>query len=259
MTAAARYQAEVRATGPVFGAAGTTQYSLGTSLTASPELALRWLRGEALRIADRLDPDPQHSAWVRPAMRTAPVPVPDCPAELRAWATDPTEQRAAHEQIRAGRALAVRIPDAGCTFTLSVRPADTPAPARRAAARQAARDDKDTIVERYRAREPLARIAEAYGVTPHWLALRLDEWGVPRRQRYEAHLHRRPAHRLFRGRTPRRTTTEVQAAQAEFTDHRTDVTTRYQDGESITSLARSFQVNHTWVAERLADWGVPRR
>ncbi|MFF4750532.1 hypothetical protein ACWD5R_17970 [Streptomyces sp. NPDC002514] len=273
-SAPAGYRAEVRAVGPVFGTAGTVQYVLGAYRTASPVLALRWLCGEALRIADRLDPDPDpdpaRSAWVRPAMRTVPVPVPDCPTELRAWVTDPDEQCAARERIRGGRPLVVRVPDAGGTFILSVRPADPPrpsggrpmgrtTPAEKAAAREFARADKETVIERYLSREPLARIADAYGVTPHWLALRLDEWGVPRRQRYEAHLHRRPARRLFRGRMPRRTRAEVRAAQAEFTDHRTDVITRYQDGESITSLARSFQVSHTWVAERLNDWGVPRR
>ncbi|MEU6603603.1 hypothetical protein ABZ922_00710 [Streptomyces shenzhenensis] len=66
-----------------------------------------------------------------------------------------------------------------------------PTPSERAAAREAARADKVTIIERYRAREPVSRIADAYGVTSGWLALRLDEWGVPRRQCYEAHLHRR--------------------------------------------------------------------
>ncbi|MEU1306107.1 MULTISPECIES: hypothetical protein [Streptomyces] len=134
-----------------------------------------------------------------------------------------------------------------------------PTPSERAAAREAARADKDAIIERYRAREPVSRIANAYGVTPGWLALRLNEWGVPRRQYHEAHLHRRPSQRLFRGRIQRRTEIEVRAAQAEFTDSRTSVITRYRDGESIASLARSFHVSHAWVAERLDEWGVSRR
>ncbi|MGW3955247.1 hypothetical protein ACWEKM_30895 [Streptomyces sp. NPDC004752] len=134
-----------------------------------------------------------------------------------------------------------------------------PTPAERAVAREAARADKDTIIERYRAREPVSRIAEAYGVTVGWLSLRLDEWGVPRRQFHEAHLHRRPAQRLFRGRMRRRTRAEVRAAQAEFTDSRISVVMRYRGGESIASLARSFNVSHAWVAERLDEWGVSRR
>lgn len=133
-----------------------------------------------------------------------------------------------------------------------------PTPSERATAREAARADKDAIIERYRAREPVRRIADTYGVTASWLALRLDEWGVPRRQHHEAHLHRRPAQRLFRGREQRRSGDEVRAAQAEFTKSRTSVTARYRDGESVASLARSFHVSHAWAAERLDAWGVSR-
>ncbi|MFF4748896.1 hypothetical protein ACWD5R_06390 [Streptomyces sp. NPDC002514] len=134
-----------------------------------------------------------------------------------------------------------------------------PTPAEKAAAREAARADKDTIIERYRTGEPVRRIADAYGVTPNWLTLRLDDWGVPRRQRYEAHLHRRPAQRVFRGRMPRRTRAEVRAAQAGFVESSTEVIVRYRDGESIASLARSFTVAHAWVSERLNEWGVSRQ
>ncbi|MFB7495101.1 hypothetical protein ACFC09_10410 [Streptomyces sp. NPDC056161] len=105
----------------------------------------------------------------------------------------------------------------------------------------------------------MSRIADAYGVTPRWLTLRLDEWGVPRRQRHEAHLHRRSAQRVFRGRMVRRSKDDVRAAQAEFVDQRTDVIARYRDGESVASLARSFNLSHSWIAERLTEWGVRRQ
>ncbi|MFB7496810.1 hypothetical protein ACFC09_19365 [Streptomyces sp. NPDC056161] len=122
----AGYRAEVRAKGPVFGTDQTVGHVLGTFWTISPVLALRWLQSEALRLADRLDPDPARSAWVRPSMRKAAVPLPDCPAELRVWATDPGEWRAARDLIRGGRPLSVAIPDADCTYTLSLRPARLP-------------------------------------------------------------------------------------------------------------------------------------
>ncbi|MFJ2817217.1 hypothetical protein [Streptomyces sp. NPDC087294] len=128
-----------------------------------------------------------------------------------------------------------------------------------AAARDAARADSDVIIRRYQAREPVSRIAADYGVTANWLALRLVEWGVPRRHRHEAHALRRPAGHVFRGRTRRRSTAEVRAAQAQFTGDRADVTARYLAGTSITSLAREYQVNPVWVTERLDDWNVPRR
>ncbi|MFJ2905647.1 hypothetical protein [Streptomyces sp. NPDC087212] len=128
-----------------------------------------------------------------------------------------------------------------------------------AAARDAARADSDVIIRRYQAREPVSRIAADYGVTPNWLGLRLVEWGVPRRHRHEAHALRRPAGHVFRGRTRRRSTAEVRAAQAQFTGDRADVTARYLAGASITSLAREYQVSPVWVTERLDDWDVPRR
>ncbi|MFJ2610280.1 hypothetical protein ACIO13_35775 [Streptomyces sp. NPDC087425] len=132
-------------------------------------------------------------------------------------------------------------------------------PAEKTAARDAARADSDTIIRRYQAREPVSRIAADYHVTPNWLALRLIEWGVPRRHRHEAHALRRPAGHVFRGRTRRRSTAEVRAAQAQFTGDRADVTARYLAGTSITTLAREYQVNPVWVTERLDDWNVPRR
>ncbi|MFJ2907769.1 hypothetical protein [Streptomyces sp. NPDC087212] len=136
---------------------------------------------------------------------------------------------------------------------------ETPEPRSKTAARDAARADSTRIIERYQAHEPVSRIAADYGVNPDWLGLRLIEWGVPRRHRHEAHALRRPAGHVFRGRTRRRSTAEVRAAQAQFTGDRADVTARYLAGTSITSLAREYQVNPVWVTERLDDWDVPRR
>ncbi|MFJ6740631.1 hypothetical protein ACIQOU_17255 [Streptomyces sp. NPDC091279] len=136
---------------------------------------------------------------------------------------------------------------------------ETPEPRSKTAARDAARADSEAIIRRYQAREPVSRIAADYGVTANWLALRLVEWGVPRRHRHEAHALRRPAGHVFRGRTRRRSTAEVRAAQAQFTGDRADVTARYLAGTSITTLAREYQVNPVWITERLDDWNVPRR
>ncbi|GAA4663265.1 hypothetical protein GCM10023347_13760 [Streptomyces chumphonensis] len=47
-----------------------------------PVVARRWLRAQALRIADRLDPDPHRAAWVRPFMRMPTVPAPDAASRL---------------------------------------------------------------------------------------------------------------------------------------------------------------------------------
>ncbi|MFJ2812336.1 hypothetical protein [Streptomyces sp. NPDC087294] len=145
------------------------------------------------------------------------------------------------------------------TTTPHPKPVGPTTPAEKAAARDAARADSTRIIQRYQAHEPVSRIAADYGINPDWLALRLVEWGIHRRHRHEAHALRRPAGHVFRGRTRRRSTAEVRAAQAQFTGDRADVTARYLAGTSITSLAREYQVAPTWITERLDDWGVPRR
>lgn len=122
------YWCEVLAEGEVYGTRETVPYVLGTFQTISPKLALRWLRSEAELVADRLDPDPEHSAWVMPWMRVDPAPVPDCPTELRFWTADPEEHQAAREQLKEGAPLSVVIPDSGCRYTLTVWPVTVPPP-----------------------------------------------------------------------------------------------------------------------------------
>ncbi|MFJ9816146.1 hypothetical protein ACIRU3_12935 [Streptomyces sp. NPDC101151] len=121
------YWAEVRADGPVYGTGETVPYMLGSFQTISPVLVLRWLRGQALRVADLLDPTPERSAWVQPSMRVTTVVAPDGPALLRAWAADRKRERDEREHIKDGYPLAVVLSDADCTYTLSVWPAHQPA------------------------------------------------------------------------------------------------------------------------------------
>ncbi|MCX4847465.1 hypothetical protein [Streptomyces sp. NBC_00893] len=111
-------------------------------------LALRWLGGQALWIADRIgadpdcdpdtDPDPdsgsgsafgldpcqglERSAWVRPLKRLPIGSTPDRPAELRAWYEDRKGQREAQEHIKNGNPFLVVVPGTDCTYTLSVHP-----------------------------------------------------------------------------------------------------------------------------------------
>ncbi|MFE7615636.1 hypothetical protein [Streptomyces sp. NPDC057496] len=119
------YLCEAVAEGPVCGTGETARYVLGTFRTISPVLALRWLGGQALWIVDRLDPDPHRSAWVQPSMRLPEAPGilgSDHGAELRAWYQDRDGQRAAHAHLKSGHPLLVVVPDADCTYTLSVQP-----------------------------------------------------------------------------------------------------------------------------------------
>ncbi|MGW1229663.1 hypothetical protein [Streptomyces sp. NPDC002530] len=195
----AGYWAEVRAWGPVYGTGESAQYVLGTFQTISPVLALRWLRGEALHIADRLDPDPERSAWVQPEMLVGTAPVPDCPAELRVWA-DSVEEPEAREYIKSGHPLCETFPDADCTYSLSVCPVILPAadPYRPLPGQQTFRGDglshplraktecadaRADVIRRYQSDESAARLAREYCAPQGWFAVQLGRRGVQVRDR----------------------------------------------------------------------------
>ncbi|MYU21344.1 hypothetical protein [Streptomyces sp. SID8352] len=116
------YWAEVVARGPVCGTGESARHVLGTFRTLSPVLALRWLRGQARRIADRIDPDPARSEWAGRVVRATARSEPDCPAELRRWAGDVAGERAARERVKGGRPLSVTFADLDCAYTLTVGP-----------------------------------------------------------------------------------------------------------------------------------------
>ncbi|MFI5687383.1 hypothetical protein [Streptomyces sp. NPDC051636] len=118
----AGYWCEVLAEGFVCGTGESARYVLATYQTISPVLALRWLRSEALRIADRIDLDPLSSGWVHPSMLVASMPLPECPAELRAWTIDQTEEREARQHLKGGHPMFAKFLDTDCTYTLSVWP-----------------------------------------------------------------------------------------------------------------------------------------
>nr|WP_205616040.1 hypothetical protein [Streptomyces harenosi] len=99
---------------------------MGVFRTISPVLALRWLRGQARRIADGLDPDPGVSSWFH-AHACEADPTEDAPTALRDWAADPDEERVARGHIKAGHPLLVTALDLDCAYTLSVRPIRVPA------------------------------------------------------------------------------------------------------------------------------------
>ncbi|WP_367123810.1 hypothetical protein [Streptomyces phytohabitans] len=113
----------MRARGPVYGTGEYAEYVVATCRTLSPVLALRWLRGQAVRVADLLDPDPTTSPWVRPGMRTeTTTPVPDCPTELRTWAADLTAQYEARRQLKDGVPVLAAFTDTDCAYAFTARP-----------------------------------------------------------------------------------------------------------------------------------------
>ncbi|WP_326655686.1 hypothetical protein [Streptomyces sp. NBC_01750] len=87
-----------------------------------PRMALRWLRWQAGRLADRLDPDPQ-AAWVPGgALRPVDEAVPDAPTHMRCWRDD----LAAHEEVMhllaAGQAVSLSAHDDTAHYTFTALP-----------------------------------------------------------------------------------------------------------------------------------------
>lgn len=125
MTGEARplaYRAEIRAEGLVYGTGQEAPWLLAIYQTLSPKLAQRWLQGEVLRLARRLDPVPTCSRWAPAGTLKETVPTPDAPTELIVWATDPEEQRAVWDLIRDGKGVFTVIPDVDCAYGLCLWP-----------------------------------------------------------------------------------------------------------------------------------------
>ncbi|MFE7134514.1 hypothetical protein ACFVIM_27005 [Streptomyces sp. NPDC057638] len=113
------YLCHVIAEGPVYGSGEIVPFVLDTLRTRSQDIALTWLRKQALRLADGLDPDPARAPWATRCERT---PIPDAPTELRVWAADPTEDHAARTRLDHGVAVSVVIPDGPDRYTLAISP-----------------------------------------------------------------------------------------------------------------------------------------
>ncbi|MFE2938680.1 hypothetical protein ACFXKG_06335 [Streptomyces sp. NPDC059255] len=125
MSAARLYHVTVVCEGPVNGT--WVRVVLAARQAASPEFALSFLRHQARRIADGLDPGPR-SRWAPPGT-LVPVQalVPDVPAALRSWYHDPRAQKAAQERLLAGTEFALDADDFSGRYTLRALPAPVPA------------------------------------------------------------------------------------------------------------------------------------
>ncbi|MEU8668749.1 hypothetical protein AB0C71_17835 [Streptomyces anulatus] len=109
---------------------------LGGVLVPTRRLALRWLRRQARRAADALDPDP-YTPWV-PGRALYPVGVAglrDAPAELRSWVASFREHDYALGRLADGLPYEFVARDATSWCGLVMRPlataARTPSPSHR--------------------------------------------------------------------------------------------------------------------------------
>ncbi|GHF61091.1 MULTISPECIES: hypothetical protein [Streptomyces] len=96
---------------------------LGGVLVPTRRLALRWLRRQARRFADALDPDP-YAPWV-PGRALYPVGAAgrrDAPAELRSWVTSFREHDYALGRLADGLPYEFVARDAAAWYGLVMRP-----------------------------------------------------------------------------------------------------------------------------------------
>lgn len=100
----ASYACEAVALAP--GSAGT--WLLGRDEAGTPRLAVRWLRGQAIRIARALDPEPGGAIPGCALHEVAPIfPTPG--SELRAWAYDTWDQGVQMERLKAGMPVRISV------------------------------------------------------------------------------------------------------------------------------------------------------
>lgn len=107
---------------------GCTTVHLGGVLVASPRLALRWLRGQAERLANGLDPDPT-TLWIPPhGLQPTPALASDAPTDLRGWAADDGRQAEALQRLATRAEFEFFARDETCWYGLTARPLLTAQP-----------------------------------------------------------------------------------------------------------------------------------
>lgn len=119
MSGAVRYLAEV------YGGDGARSLWLGGTVAPTRCLALRWLRGQAVRIADGLDPGPDR-AWAPPGTLWTTPHAADAPTQLRYWAADMGLQETAFRYLADGMPYGFLARDASGWYRLYARPVHVP-------------------------------------------------------------------------------------------------------------------------------------
>ncbi|MBW1596489.1 hypothetical protein [Streptomyces sp. JJ38] len=95
---------------------------LGRHRAWTPRLALRWLQGQAGRLADALDPVPGHGPFPAWVLRPVPTDAPDPGGVIRAWLRDHQRQSEQLASLRAGDHVSVIARDAELLYALCAQP-----------------------------------------------------------------------------------------------------------------------------------------
>lgn len=122
------YQAEAVGTGTVDGK--PVRVVLATLQTPYLGVVVRWLKIQAHRIADGLDPAPD-VPWLESERRALVTgqhldQAHSAPAELRAWCADESGRQLAFDRLRHGQPFTLGAADHTGTYCLWVVPVDVP-------------------------------------------------------------------------------------------------------------------------------------
>ncbi|MEV3871445.1 hypothetical protein [Streptomyces sp. NPDC049906] len=125
------YRALVLAEGPVAGTGGRGRVVLGTFSSPHPGRVLRWLRRQAVRVANGLDPDPVTAPHlVVRALRPDPAPCAgypdDVPTALRDWAHRDGCRNEARRQLTSGEPFLLVSGDHTGWYALTAWPVADP-------------------------------------------------------------------------------------------------------------------------------------
>ncbi|MEW1667320.1 hypothetical protein [Streptomyces albidoflavus] len=111
----------------VHGGAAASSVFLGGVVVPTRRLALRWLRRQAHRLADALDPDPHTTRLPAQALRPTPRTAEHAPAQLRFWAADPEYAEEAVDRLAAGYPYRFTAREGPAWYQLTARPLLIPA------------------------------------------------------------------------------------------------------------------------------------
>ncbi|WP_256968691.1 hypothetical protein [Streptomyces sp. CS227] len=105
-----------------YGGSGARSVFLGGSLAPTRRLALRWLRRQAHRLANALDPDPRTTHLPAPALRSAPPGAEHAPSQLRFWAADLTYAEEVTDRLATGYPYCFTAREGPAWYRLTARP-----------------------------------------------------------------------------------------------------------------------------------------
>ncbi|MCC3767577.1 hypothetical protein [Streptomyces sp. UNOC14_S4] len=123
------YWCQVIAEGSVYGKGEWERSVLGNFQTPFVGRALRWLRRQALRIADGLDPEPEATPSLCGGLRRVELATEfgDVPTALRTWANAEWTRQIAYDRLRDGEQFLLVTEDLTGRYVLAAWPVTVPA------------------------------------------------------------------------------------------------------------------------------------